>query len=372
MRIGFISTYFYPVKGGAENNCFYLAKELSKNNEVYVFTSHKGDLKSYEIVDNIHVHRSRQFFRFGYYLAFYPSMLFNIMKTDLDVLHVHSYGFLWHDLIVLFKKLFNKKLKLVITPHGPFMALDSYPLHARIFKRLVKPVVKLTNSIYDKVLQVNPSQKSWLVDEGFKADSIVYLPNGIPKNIFNKADNSKFVKEYDLKNKIIISYVGRIQEYKGLDQVIKVLPKLSKNVLFIIFGKGEDKERLESLVKVLNLNDRVLFSGGSDEVKYNVLKSSHIYAFPSKWEAFGITILEAMAFGNSIVSSKTEGGKFLIKDNINGFLFDFNNLEQLENKLTLLINNKSLRNKISKNNIKKSKEFLWENIAKDLLEIYQS
>ncbi|MEK6955628.1 MAG: glycosyltransferase family 4 protein [Nanoarchaeota archaeon] len=370
MRIGFISTYFYPIKGGAENNCFYLARELAKNNEVHVFTSHKGDLKPYEIIDNIHVHRSRQFFRFGYYLAFYPGMFYQVLKIDLDVLHVHSYGFLWHDFIILVKKLFNKKLKLVITPHGPFMALDSYSFHARIFKKLVKPVVKLTNGIYDKVLQVNPSQKSWLVDEGFKSSNIVYLPNGIPKSIFNKVDNSKFVKDNNLKNKIVISYVGRLQEYKGIDQVIKVLPKLPKNVVFIIFGKGEDKDRLESLVKDLKLNDRVLFSGGSDEVKYDVLKSSNIYAFPSKWEAFGITILEAMAFGNSIVSSKTEGGKFLIKDNINGFLFDFNNLEQLENKLNLLINNKSLRNKISKNNIKKSKEFLWENIAKDLLKIY--
>src|SRR3989344_8615124 len=102
MRIGFISTYFYPVKGGAENNCFYLARELAKKHEVHVFTSYNDNLKPYEIIEGIHVHRSKELFRFGYYAAFYPGMLVDIMNIDLDVLHVHSFGFLWQGLIVLF------------------------------------------------------------------------------------------------------------------------------------------------------------------------------------------------------------------------------------------------------------------------------
>ena len=106
MKIAFISTYFHPIKGGAENNCFYIAKELAKTHEVHIFTSDRKDnlvLKNEEIVDNIHIHRFKTLFRYRYYLAFYPKMLRSILKKDLDIVHVHSLGFLWHDFCILLK-----------------------------------------------------------------------------------------------------------------------------------------------------------------------------------------------------------------------------------------------------------------------------
>ena len=139
MKIGFLTTYFYPVTGGAENNCFYLAKELAKSNEVHVFTSDRKDkqvFKKEETIHNIKIHRFRTI-RYRYYLALYPRIINAIRKANLDILHVHSLGFFQHDLAILVKKL-NKKTKLVITPHGPFMALDNYGLHERIIKKAIK------------------------------------------------------------------------------------------------------------------------------------------------------------------------------------------------------------------------------------------
>ena len=51
MKIGFLINYFYPMKGGAEDNCFNLAKELAKNNEVHVFTSLLKGTKKHEILN---------------------------------------------------------------------------------------------------------------------------------------------------------------------------------------------------------------------------------------------------------------------------------------------------------------------------------
>ena len=75
MKIGFISAYFYPVMGGAESNCFYLARQLAKKYEVHVFTSRNGSLPAEEVVEKIHVHRCKTVVRKGYYAAFYPSLL---------------------------------------------------------------------------------------------------------------------------------------------------------------------------------------------------------------------------------------------------------------------------------------------------------
>ena len=370
MKIGFLINYFYPLKGGVENNCFYLARELAKTNEVHVFTSLLPNTKKYEIIDNIHVHRYKTLFRYRYYLSFTPGLI-NILSYKLDVLHVHSFGFFYHDLILILKKILSKT-KLINTPHGPFMVLKYYNFFQKSFKAILGNFERrIANKFYDAVIQVNPEQYKWLIKYGIKKNKIYFTPNGIPQDAFKKVDTKNFIKKYNLKNKFVISYLGRIQEYKGLDQVIKILPRLNKNVVFLVMGKDAgDLERLRNLTSNLNVQDKVIFT---DEVSEDDLLAglslSKIFILSSEWEAFGISILEAMAQGNAIISTNTEGGKFLINKE-NGFLFNYNDLKDLENKIKVLIADKQALNKISKINVEKAKQFLWNDIVKDLEKVY--
>ena len=130
MKIGFLITYFYPFEGGAESNCYSAARELVKlGHEVHIFTSDRKDgkiaEKKHETIEGINIHRFRTWFRYKYYIALYPSIL-KILDYDLDILHVHGFGFFQQDIIVLLEKL--KGTKLVCIPHGPFMALKEYNL----------------------------------------------------------------------------------------------------------------------------------------------------------------------------------------------------------------------------------------------------
>ena len=372
MKIGFLIEYFYPVSGGAENNCFYLAKELAKKHEVYVFTSDRKDGKMFkkeELIDGIKIHRYKNWFRYKYYLTFTPGFL-DILNYNLDILHVHSLGFLWHDKIVFLKKLFSKT-RIVNTPHGPFMALKDYGFFENVFRKITVFLEMFFNSLYDVVIQVNPNQWKWMVEYGISTDRIRYVPNGILESTFDKVNDKIFIDRYKLKNKFVISYLGRIQKYKGLDQVIKILPKLNKNIVFLAMGKDvEDKRRLVELSKKLEVQNRVIFTGEIfDNEKLSGLDSSEIFIMPSEWEAFGIVILEAMARGNAIISTKNEGAEFLIKKE-NGLLYDFGDLKTLEDSINILYKNKKLRDRFKKNNLKKAKEFLWKDIAKDLERIY--
>ena len=99
------------------------------------------------------------------------------------------------------------------------------------------------------------------------------------------------------------------------------------------------------------------------------LDVSEIFVLPSEWEAFGIVILEAMARGNAVISTKTEGGEFLVRKE-NGFVYDFGDLKKLEENINILYKNKRLMDKMKKINVKKAREFLWENIAEELERIY--
>ena len=372
MKVGFLINYFYPMKGGAENNCFYLARELAKNNEVHVFTSQIRRTKEYEVINKIHVHRYKTLFRYKYYLSFTPGLLKAILNEDLDVLHVHSFGFIYHDLIVLFKKI-TSKTKIVNTPHGPFMTLGNYNLFARTFKFFVKNLERLfINKFYDAVIQVNPLQYKWLTKQRIRKNKIHFVPNGIDELVFKKINNKSFIKKYNLKDKFVISYLGRVQAYKGLDQVIKILPDLDKNIVFLIMGKDAgDLSRLKKLAIQSNVQNQIRFTGEiSDDKVLEGLSLSKIFILPSEWEAFGISILQAMAQGNVIISTKTEGGRFLISKE-NGFLYNYNDLKDLENKVKLLYKNRNLLNQLGKNNIKKAKQFLWKDIAKDLGKVYR-
>ena len=370
MKIGFLINYFYPMNGGAENNCFYLARELAKNHELHVFTSLLKETKKYEIINNIHIHRYKTLFRYRYYLAFTLGLI-SILKYKLDILHVHSFGFVYHDLILILKKLLSRT-KIINTPHGPFMVLKYYNYFQKSFKALVGNFERvILNKFYDAVIQVNPEQYKWLTKYGIKKEKIHFVPNGIPQDAFKKVNNKEFSNKYNLKNKFVISYLGRIQGYKGLDQVIKIIPRLNRNVVFLVIGKDAgDLKRLRNLAMKLKINNQIIFTGEvSDNEVLQGLNLSKIFILPSEWEAFGISILQAMAQGNAVISTRTEGGKFLVNKE-NGFLYDFNDLKDLENKIKVLIADKKMLNIVGKNNINKAKQFLWDNIAKDLEKVY--
>jgi len=372
MKIGFLTEYFYPVKGGAENNCFYLARELAKKHEIHIFTSDRkdGDIFSKEeTVEGIKIHRYKNIFRYKYYLSFTPGLL-NVLKYDLDILHKHAFGFLWHDFVILLKKF--SKTKLVNTPHGPFMALKNYGFFENIFRKIVVFIELFFNKLYDVVIKVVPSQHEWITKYGVLENKIKYVSNGVSEDVFDKVDNKEFIKKHNLKGKFVISYLGRIQDYKGLDQVIKILPKLDKKIVFLAIGKDAgDKKRLVGLAKKLKVLDRVIFTGEiSDEEKLMALDASEVFILPSEWEAFGIVIAEAMARRNAVISTKTEGGKFLVKKE-NGFVYDFNDLKSLEKQVKILFENKNLRENMKKNNFDKSKKFLWKNVVVDLEKVYE-
>ena len=252
------------------------------------------------------------------------------------------------------------------------MALNKYNFLENIFRSVIIFKEYFFNKLYNVVIQVNPNQHKWITKYGVSRKKIKYIPNGISKETFDKIDNKNFIKKYNLKNKFVISYVGRIQKYKGLNQVIKVLPKLDKKIIFLVAGKDSgDKKRLIDLAIKLKVGDRIIFLGEiSDKDKLRALDSSEIFILPSDWEAFGIVILEAMARNNTIISTKTEGGKFLVRKE-NGFTYNFGDLKKLKEIIEILFNNKKLRDTMKKNNLMKSKEFLWEDIVDDLERIYR-
>jgi len=374
MKIAFMIPTFYPVVGGAQTNCYSLAKELIKlGHKVSVFCY--GDNDTMRVVDGIDVYNCKLKKSFSYYLKFYGT-LDKILLQDFDVVHIHGFGFYQQDKIVKRISKEKPKTKIVCTPHGPFMALK-YGLLGKTYKTLYTPFVKKMAGRCDRIIQVNPSQYIWMREEYDIHQKIIRLvPNGVDDNLFEFIQSKTvdiYRDKHNLKDKYVLTYIGRVQPYKGIETVIRVLHKLPDNVVFVVIGKDAgNMDELKQLAKKLGVEDKVIFTGYvEEEEKLCLLEISKIYVFPSEWEAFGIGTLEAMAKGNAIVSSRTEGGEYLVKRS-NGNLFNYKDEKQLEFSIMNIINDEGQRMEMSINNIKKAKMFRWSKIVRELEEVYDN
>lgn len=377
-KIGYVIKYFHPIKGGAEKNILNLAlRAVNDGHEVHVFTS---DRKGKEVISKreenfkgIKIHRSRTWFDFSLYLGFYPSLLKNLLKADLDIIHVSGFGFIWHDFVLILKKIFSKNTKFINTPHGPFMTLRSYNILLKIVRTAYTLVQKLfLNWLYDAVIQVNTFQWRWIVKYGIAKAKIKFVAIGIPAEEINRkfsySVKSNFVRKYELEDKFVISYLGRISEYKGVQHVIDILPKLRDNfpnIAFLVMGRDEGYVRtLKSIAEKAGVRNNIRFVVNiSENEKFVALELSQIFVFPSEWEAFGIVMLEAMARGNALVSTKTEGGKFLVTEGVNGYLYEFGDSEELYQLLSQIMKDRGLMIEMQKKNRQRVKEFSWEQIG---------
>lgn len=200
------------------------------------------------------------------------------------------------------------------------------------------------------------------------------IPHGI-ENISKKLSKNRsydFLWNYKLKKKIKIVYVSPLFFYKNHYTVALAYSNLKKkypnlDIKFI----GNYKNNLKLLDKILYDVPEISkknFIGNINQI--NVLKNlikSDIFVFASSSETFGISLLEAMNIGMPIVCSNKSSLPEILKNG--GLYFDPNNHLQLSNQIDLLIKNKSLREKKSKQARRISLRYTWNNNTKEFCKI---
>ena len=200
--------------------------------------------------------------------------------------------------------------------------------------------------------------------------------NVIKKIIYNAVDNTAFKPAKKPKNKIInLLFVGRIVSRKGPLYLLKSVKKIiitNPNIKLTIIGDGPEKLNAEKYVKDNNLNKFVEFTGeifGKKLVSY--YQKSDIFCAPYIDEAFGITILEALACGVPIVGFKNESFLEILKGYPYPRLFVNNgNVIELSKALKELISSDKKRSEIGRWGIERVKKFNWINTAKETEKLY--
>lgn len=157
--------------------------------------------------------------------------------------------------------------------------------------------------------------------------------------------------ECNIKSKQIIS-VGRLTYQKGFDMlcdVAKVVLKDNKGWKWLILGDGEDKDKLRSKIKEYGLENKLILKGNVSNVE-EYYKNSSLYVMTSRFEGLPMTLLEAKTYKLPIVSFNClTGPSEIVKNNVNGYLINPENVEAMSNKLNMLMNDENKLKEFSNN-----------------------
>lgn len=354
-----------------------LAKALiRKGNTCDIVLYTKGE--SYEedfIFDNsqkIHIYHlcATTFLKNG----LYGSALYKIAEKY-DIIQSSEYDQL--ENISLYKKF---KDKLVIY-HGPY---DSEYTKGYKKKCFISDVCCLVNQGYKKTKFIAKSELAcdFLNKKGFH--NCITLGVGI--------DTDRFEEQQDINDKLIqlenekrekglkyLLYIGKIEERRNVLFLIEILDQLLKtddSFRLVLIGKGDSPyvEKCINFAKSINIDDKIIWIENLSQGELpSLYKCCDAFLLPTKYEIFGMVILESMYFGLPVITTLNGGSSTIIKNNETGIICLLNDKNEWVSAVNKLFQDNNLRDTISKNSSKLvSSNFTWDALADKFIRIYKS
>ncbi len=184
-----------------------------------------------------------------------------------------------------------------------------------------------------------------------------------------------------LEGKRILLTLARLVERKGQDKVIEALPLIKKeipDVRYVICGRGNDEARLRRIVAEKGVEGEVVFAGFVPiEARGAFYDACDVYVMPSREmpdkgdiEGFGITYLEANAFGKPVIGGRSGGVSEAVIDGVTGILVDPRDVNDLASACIRLLKDPDLAERLGRQGRDRVKaEFSWDVICGELSNI---
>ncbi len=167
-------------------------------------------------------------------------------------------------------------------------------------------------------------------------------------------------------------FAGDYWERKGLRYIIEALSLVPRpDVRLLIVGSG-DENYYGQLAELKQVRERIVFASHRDNL-WEYYAASDVFAFPTIYEPFGLVILEAMASGLPVITSRVAGAADVIIDGVNGLLItDPGDINDLAAKIKLLLSNAELRKAIGQRARETAERLSRDRASQKTLEVYNS
>jgi glycosyltransferase involved in cell wall biosynthesis len=276
-----------------------------------------------------------------------------LLTKDIDVIYPQwaipsgFFACLLNNMLTLSK---IKKKPIIITLRGSDIKI--------FFKnKLMKPLITYSLKNADIIISLTNDIKNDIIEDNIDSRKIFVIPNGTDRTVFKPLNQNKIKEEFKLpEDSFIALYVGSLIKLKNVDLLIKTVQSINDvNLYFIIIGSGPEKEHLQDLTKNNNLKN-IIFVGQKEHSEIpGYMSSADILLLYSDSEGLPTVIQEALACGKPVISNSVGGVSEIVEDNVNGFLV--NDPNEMKQKIEILIKNRELLDKMSKNALITSKKY---------------
>lgn len=328
-QVCLLSKQFPPGVGGAETYAYELANGLGeRGHDVDVYTQWIDDPdETVDTHENVTVHRICKARR---KLVTFETLWFSIQarqEIDFDQYDV-VHGTLMPPSTIAVTPFNDIDPPVVLTSHGTSVgemravALETpadyllkfffYPLNVvgdYVASRDADRVIAISDHAYEQLTM------SYQLDE----DDVEMIPHGVDTDRFYPREEQHSAVDPE---KTTLLYVGRLGARKGLDLALQALAEVdAATVEFLIAGTGRHEEQLRELAKELGIREQVAFLGYVPDEELPMLYSSaDVFVLPSRYEGFGLVLLEAMACGTPVIGTDAGGIPTAIRDGETGYI----------------------------------------------------
>lgn len=245
-------------------------------------------------------------------------------------------------------------------------------LHEGLINKITKILYKLSARFHKKLIFENTSDRQYFIDQKIVSEDKAFAVKGcgVDLNYYQPSDNGI------LKDQLVFSFIGRLLYDKGIVEFIeaaKIIKAKYSNVLFWVIGELDsenpstiDKEDLNTWIQ----DKTIEYHGFIQDVR-PIIRKSNCIVLPSYREGLPRTIIEGMAMGKAVITTRTAGCEETVDENVNGFLVDIKNVSQLSQAMEKFIrlseNEKLLLGQAGRK--KAEKEFGSETISNQIYDI---
>ena len=379
-----LSWEFPPrIIGGISSHVHDLSMALTRRNmTVHVVTCDFPGAPEYEQIDGVTVHRFNSKIPSPSFLGWIFSMNQAMAERAIDVINdndeeidiIHAHDWLVAEAAVKVRQAFSKPL--VSTIHATEMGRRG-GIH-NDYQRTINEVERhLINQSSEVICCSN--YMAYQVSSAFnvQSDRLHVIPNGVNTAKFNGKVSTMPVRQRYAKNgEKIVAFVGRLVHDKGVHVLVGAVPKVlttMPKVNFVIVGEGGMKDYLSKEAWDFGVADHVFFAGFVDEeTLISIYRASDIAVFPSLYEPFGITALEAMAAKTPVIVTDTGGLAEIVEHEKTGIKVYVDNSDSLAWGILRVLKNPDVAKRIRENGYQKVlREYDWNAIAERTMKVYE-
>jgi len=375
MRIAHITATFPPYWGGTGNVAYYNARELiRRGHEVSIFTPRSSNSVPFENIQGISVHRLNPIFHYGNACLLPGLWLIN----NFNVIHFH-YPFFGGEFAALVA--YRKRIPFVVTYHQD---VHLYGIPGIVERLLRKTISRWTLNFARQVLftSIDYYQSSYARNIiKLREGKVRELPNGVDITHFRPGSydiilKNKFTSQSAEKIILLVARLDRAHFFKGIPIFLQALKRINEPVNAVIVGEGDLKGEYEKQANYLGLHDRVYFTGQvsiNDLPNYYRMASLSVLPSTTMGEAFGLVLLESLACQTPIIASNLPGVRTVVSDGVDGFLVQPGNVDDLQEKLQLMLSlpEEKIKQMGIAGRLKVEEKYTWDRAARLLEEIYE-